>query len=357
MEADLQKHIGRVVGRSRSFCGATEPGHFLVNVQIPYKYPGRTHPLCDFDLDTQLTDYLEERLNAARPLWALKEGLDDDSIPSFHPRFGIAEHSAWLGMEVRYQSNTCLPVPMLKSPADLDRLELSEETKWFRYMQTGYEYLRSRKDGTFALSIRGSMGPMDLANAVRGDDIFTDFLLEPDFAHRLLAFLVDAIHWYYGHLASWADDVEGGRVFRFGNSWMGPRCLGHLSNDAALLCSPEVYAEFGFPYERQLAERYDGILYHVHNEKMHYVPSVARLPRLRLLEVANDPMTPAPIEDLNRIFATTGSANLMLHATSEQVRRHIDQLKARNVFLNVQCRDRAEAEDMVAFVRRHSEPL
>ncbi len=171
-----------------------------------------------------------------------------------------------------------------------------------------------------------------------------------------MKFLVRAIPWWYGHLSRWADSIDGGHVFSMGSGWMNGHILGHLSNDAAMLCSPRIYEEFGFPYEAELAKKYDGVFYHVHNEKMHFVPRVAQLPGIRLLEVTNDPGTPAALEDLDRVFAATGSANLMLHGTADQVLKAIDQLRERNVFFQVSCRDRAEAEDIVAFVRDRSKP-
>jgi len=352
----LEAHIDSVVRRAKAFYNATAPGHFLVKVQVPAAAPP-IPPLYEFDLDEQLTEYLDYRLAGRRPGWRAKEGLDDDSVPALWPECGIGDYSAWLGMEVQLQEDTCLSIPILNSPEDLDGLSLSEDAKWFRYAKAGYEYLRSRKDGTFVLAVRGTMMPMDLANAVRGNALFTDFLLEPEFAHRLMAFLVEAIDWYYRHLCSWADEIAGGYVFTFGGGWVGRDCLGPVSNDATMLCSSEVYEEFGFPYERMLAERYGCVLYHVHNEKMHYVPRLAQLPGLAMLEVSNDPKTPATIEDLPRVLGSTGTANLMLHVTSEELLAHIDELAERNVYFDVTCNDRKDAEDIIAFVRDRSKPL
>jgi hypothetical protein len=352
----LAEQIDCVVNRSRAFYRRTEPGHYLINAEIPAEAPP-IPPLDEFDLDRQLAEWLDYNLAAARPTWRVKEGLDDDAIPAICPFFGIAEHSAWLGLEVRLQETTCLPLPVIDEPADLQKLRCSERDRWFGIMQSSYEHLRRRKDGTFVLSMRGTMTPMDMANAVRGDALFTDLLLQPDFCHELMRFLVEAIRWYFAHLWSWSDDVGGGRVFSHYGPWMPAGTIGHLANDTAMLCSPRVYEEFGFPYESRLVEGYEAVLYHVHNEKLHYVPRLATLPRLALLEVTDDPKTPPCIEDLPRILDATGSANLMLHATSDQVRQHLDELRDRNVYLVVSCQDRADAEEIVAFTRDRSKPL
>ncbi|MCU0645707.1 MAG: hypothetical protein MUC94_15795 [bacterium] len=350
----LSEKIENVVSRSKSFYAAKTPGHFLINTILPVEVPP-IPPLYDFNLDRQLTEWLDFKLAAARPIWHAKANLDDDTIPSICPQFGIAEHSAWLGMEVLLQKDTCLSIPSIKSLEDLDRLQISETAQWFQYMKKGYDYLRSQQDGSFVLSIRGTMAPMDLANELRGDELFMDFILQPEFIHRLMKFLVDVIDWYYRHLQKWADDIDGGSVQYIGGGWMDKNIIGHLSNDAALLCSPEIYDAFAFPYEVELAKKYRGVFYHVHNERMHFIPQLVQLPGLKLLEVSNDPRTPGTLEDLDRIFAATGSANLMLHGTSDQVRSCIDQLKTRNVFLQVTCQDQKDAEDIIGFVRKHSE--
>jgi len=352
----FEDHLDHVVKRARSFYNANHPGHFLVNTIIPVDSP-KIPPLFDFDLDHQLTVWLDHKLAAARSLWRAKRELDDDSIPAICPQFGIAEHSAWLGLEVQFQEDTCLPEPLLKSPDDLDRMTYTEQAKWFQYMKKGYEYLHTKKDGSFVLSNRGTMTPMDLANALRGDELFTDFILQPDFVHRLMKFLAKAIDWYYRHLCDWADEIDGGFVQYIGNGWMGPNFIGHLSNDVAMLCSTQIYEEFGFPYEIELTKKYNGSFYHVHNEKLHFVPKVAELSGLRLLEISNDPKTRLALDDVERIFSMSGIANLMLHGTSDQVRNHVDKLKTRNIFLQVSCEDRKDAEDIIALVRDRSRDL
>ncbi len=354
---NLDEHIARVANRARAFERAAGPGHFLVVVQVPADAPA-IPPLYGFDLDRQLDQWLDHKLEASRPAWAAKAGIDDDSIPNACPHFGIAEHVAWLGLDVRLQQDNCLLIPSVHSITDVDRMDLRTDTRWFGYMTRGYDYLRSRKDGTFVLSVRGTGGPMDLANLVRGDDLFSDFIENKPFAHRLMEFFTEAIPWYFDQLVSWADELDGGHVFMHSGGWMDAGTLGHLSNDAAMLCSPEIYREFGLPYESRLVSpRYRRALYHIHNQHLHYVPDLVRLPRLSLLEVSTDPKTKPPIEDLPRIETATGGTNLMLTMDSAQLRSHLGELGDRNALLRVRCRDRHDAQDVVRAVRAASKPL
>lgn len=350
------KNTLRTIARSKAFYAAQDPGHFLVQVRFPHDKPDMP-ALSEFDLDRDLERWLDHQLACARATWAAKTGLDDDSLPCLCPRFGIAEHSAWLGADVHLQQDTCLSIPMITNKDDLRLLRLDEQNLWFQYMRRGYAYLKSKQDREFYLSVRGTMAPMDMANALRGDALFYDFYDDPDFVHRMMRFFAQAVLWYYHHLLSWSDSLQGGYAMFLADFWF-PAGLGHLTNDAAMLCNPDIYREFGLPYEQDLCRSFSHVLYHVHNEKMHFVPMVAGLPGIGLLQVSWDPKTRPQMEDLAHLFSTTGTVALMLHAlNSEQVRNHIDELASRNVHLIVDCLDRKDAADLIAFVRARSKSL
>ncbi|MDZ7333274.1 MAG: hypothetical protein ONB31_14970 [candidate division KSB1 bacterium] len=84
------------------------------------------------------------------------------------------------------QKDTCFSIPSVKAPEDLERVTISEGTKWLQYMKKGNDYLRSHQDGSFVLLMRVTVAPMDYANALRDDELFMDFILQPDFVHCLI---------------------------------------------------------------------------------------------------------------------------------------------------------------------------
>ncbi|MBN1541112.1 hypothetical protein JW992_03130 [candidate division KSB1 bacterium] len=349
----LSEQIHRVVRRASAFYQSPTPGHLLIHCEIPVERPPLP-PLNDFDLHGRLDKWMQALLAYYRPLWELKKDLDDDTLPNICPWFGIAEHSAWTGAEVHLQETTSLPIPFIHNIEDVENLAFTPDQPWYRLMKRGYELLRRWQDDTYVISLRGTMAPLDIANAIRGNDIFTDFVLQPELVHRLLARLCQGIRWYFDQLIGWTDRVEGGTVFWITGGWMPFGTLGHLSNDAALLCSAECYETFSYPVETELARHYKGLLYHVHNEKWHYVPKLASLPGMRLLEVSNDPNALPSLENLETVYRHTGNCNLLLHGTSDQVRAHIGELTQRNVFLQVACRDKADARDLVQLLRSQS---
>ena len=117
--SNFEEHIQAVVNRANAFYRKTEPGHYLISTRIPNKVPPSL-PLYAFDLDYQLAQD-REYLRA-------KESLDDDTIPAVCPFFGIAEHSAWLGAEVLLQEDTCMPILIIREPADLIKLHFRRPT-------------------------------------------------------------------------------------------------------------------------------------------------------------------------------------------------------------------------------------
>jgi hypothetical protein len=356
----MNPHTESAVARARAFYRATEPGHFLINTYFPAE-TRPAPPLDSLDLldPSDLHRWLGIQLANKRAFWEARAGLDDDYIPCIAPSFGYAEHTAWLGTEVLLQPTTSLTRPIYGDISEApDRLTFSEDAPWVRIMRDSYAWLRGQQRGDFVLSVRGSTSPMELANALRGDDIFMDFLDEPEHCHRLLNALTEIYPSYFNLLRSWADPVEDGHILsNYLDVWMGPNAIGHLSNDTAMLCSGAVYEEFGFPYESRLLAHYDSAFYHVHSEKMHYLPMLSRLPKLRLLQVQDDPRVGGNMRNLEAILAATGDRALLLAGKTGEILERLDLLATRNVYLRAYCADRKEAAELVARVRAQSKPL
>ena len=359
MKSGLEDQIRSVVARTRTFFLAEAPGHFLVTASFPVE--GKPAPPLDrLDLENpdDLHLWLGNQLENRRAFWKAREGLADDYIPSIAPFFGYAEHAAWLGLKVMLQPTTSLAVPVYDDISQVPQeLSFSEDAPWVRLMRESYAWLKEQQRGDFVLSVRGGASPMELANSMRGDDLFMDFLEQPEHCHRLMNALTELYPFYFNLLRSWADRVEGGFLSAVFDLWMGPNPIGHLSNDAAMLCSSAVYEEFGFPYEARLLSHYDNGYYHVHSEKMHYLPRLAQLPNLRLIQVQADPQVGSNMKNLEAIMAATGDCALLLAGSPQEIIPRVDLLATRNVFLRASCADRNEAEVLVAAIRKRSKPL
>lgn len=357
---NLQEKIQRVVARTRAFYQKTEPGHLLIQTDVPSGHKGHDpFDSFDFSRDEEVYRLMDQQLENARAGWLAKEGLDDDEIPCIHPRFGYAEHVAWLGSPVTLQPTTSHPEPFVDDDFDPNSLTTDENRRWFQIMKRAYDYLRSKKDGSFVLSVRGASSPMEIAQMIRGEEILMDFMDEDrqEWCHAMISRITDIYPWYLNHLRSWCDEVEGGHVLSYFKVWMGPNAVGSLSNDIAIMCSPETYLTFGFPYEKRLCEQYGSVLYHTHTQKVHFHKDLCRLPNLTLLQYENDPQVPnAPVQ-MDHILEASGDAKLHITGNSQEVRENLHKFAGRNVYLKAWCKSHEDAQDLIALVRKQSKPI
>jgi hypothetical protein len=106
---------------------------------------------------------------------------------------------------------------------------------------------------------------------IRGFQEFSvDMYVNEAFAHRVLRYVTDAARQF----ALWRAEYTGEPI---------ARC--DLFNDDIPLMSPESYARFFLPYERELSEFHRGVWYwHSCGDITRHVPEVQRLPGVQLLD-------------------------------------------------------------------------
>ena len=349
----LCPHLDEVIARAKRFCGDDGAGGALINIDLHgsgFPLVPRT-PLHRWSFPRDLRPFLDEQIAILEETWAKKEGVDDDAIPCLYPRFGIAEHSAFVGGEVEYGADTSYAHPCIREWADLDRLELRADSPWLRMVVDGLAYLVDRSAGGFAVMQRGSMAPLDLANALRGNDLFMDFYDCPEEVHRLLDFCTRACRFYIDAQRRVLPDFHGG-VISGCYVWMPGDSFGHLSEDASVLCSAAQYREFGRPYTARLVEPFNHAFMHLHTAGARTFRDITSIEHLDYFELANDPNTPRGIEVLREHRALFAGKIVKLFVTFEEIRAHVDFLRQVRTILFCTVRDAQEGRAAVEFVRR-----
>jgi hypothetical protein len=106
---------------------------------------------------------------------------------------------------------------------------------------------------------------------IRGFENFSlDLYLNPALAHRILRYVTEAAKAY----ALWRSRFLG-----------QPLVKGDLFNDDLAIMSPQTYADFFLPYERELSDFYGGIAYwHSCGDVTPHVPQIHKLPDIDLLD-------------------------------------------------------------------------
>lgn len=120
-----------------------------------------------------------------------------------------------------------------------------------------------------------TQGPLDLAELLWGPDMFYAMYDEPELVHALLRLLTDT---YIKFLDKWfAMYPNNADLNVHWDFWMrGQICL---RNDSAMNLSPDMYTAYPFPYDKELLDRYSGIL-HYCGRGDHYIDILASVPSL-----------------------------------------------------------------------------
>ncbi len=349
----MRQDIDEVMDRTTRFCTNGKTGDALV--MVPGNFSKTRHAvkaLNEWRFPEEMEAFLDAHIEAQRTAWKARSSIADDLIPSICPRYGVAEHSAFAAenVDVEFSENTSWPHPVIHDYKDLDKLGLSEDNPWLRMVIDGMAYLRDRSDGEFAVMLRGVMAPMDLANALRGNDMFYDIYEQPEELRKLLAYCVKAGEWFISKQKQVAGDFHGGTLCGT-DIWMPGNAIGHLSEDASVMCSPETYKAFGRPYTEALLQPYDGAFMHLHTAGAHAFEPICNIEKLQFFELAPDPKQPRPIDVYKSNFDLFRGKFMRLFVTFDEIKDNIAFLKQAKTALVCHARSVAEAEAIVTFVR------
>lgn len=343
----LKNNIDESMDRTIRFNANKKVGDALITIDLetkPYKIKG----LDKWQFPDRMEEFLDENIKALEYHWSQRQGIDDDSIPSIIPRYGIAEHSAFVAGDVDFSEDTSWPHPVIKDYRDAKKLELNEDNLWLRLVIDGLSYLKEQSKNRYAVSLRGAMSPLDLANALRGNDIFMDFYDYPEELHELLEFCTKASAWYMTHQKEVAGDFYGGSI---GNVWIPGNSFGHLSEDTSVLCSPDIYKEFGQPYTRKLVEGYDRVFMHLHTAGVQAFKNIADIEKLQSFELAPDPNQPRGINVYKNNFNLFKNRIMKLYITFDEIQDNIEFLKQAKTVLHCSACCTEEAKEIVKYVR------
>lgn len=194
---------------------------------------------------------------------------------------------------------------------------------------------------------------MDIANALRGNDLFMDFYDDDEFVHELLRFSVKAAKWTWQHQMEVIDPLDGGMVS--GQAiWLPGNSIGHLSEDTSSMCSRDVYDEFGRPYTEELLEPYDCTIVHVHTKARHALPAIASMEKVRFLQFEYDPIEPSPIEVYRENEAVLKDKIVVPIMTTDEIEKNLDFLSKHKQIIQLYAKsmdDAQRAVDLVSSLR------
>ena len=304
-----------------------------------------------FDLGREIGRYCDQVLERYLRFREAHDQFDDDWIPALKPYLGIAEHTCFLGGEVSYGGNTSYHHPAINDINDWKRLRADINTPHYKALLEGMAYFKSKSASyDFYAALRGGDGPMDIANAVRGNDLLYDFYDEPETVEELMAFCTGAADWTFKNQYPLASVVCGGYISGM-TTWMPANSIGHLSEDASCLCSPAMYEKFGLPYTAKLLEPYDYAMMHVHSLGRACLPLIAKMDKIGTYQLSSDPNQPEAIDVYRQYEYLFENKVVMLDMTPSQIKDSLGFLKGRKTIINIETESALEAQKAIDMVR------
>lgn len=350
MKMDKAK-VENCIAKTRAFYDTKAVGCALLKVKNIATLPSPALSLTDYTFPDDVYKYLDARAQCTIERLAQRAELADDTVPAEGPWYGIAEHTAFLGGRVDYESDTSWHYAMLDAPGELEKLAMDENNPVFRMVNGGIAYLREKYSDYFLPMVRGASGALEMANTLRGNDFFYDFYEEPEDLKALLDYCADALVWNYEKQMEATGDVYGGVVTGFGE-WLPGRGLGHVSEDTTTMISLEQFEEFGRPRTERIFRKFDEVFIHMHALSERCLASVASLPNIRLMELSSDPNTDRAVEVWKRSREKLTRVIPVLRLTRAEIESNMDLLKSQKtvVWYDAACME--DAQDMCALFAR-----
>ena len=253
------------------------------------------------------------------PLWekylTYFEALEDDWVPAIYPYpydqgiygvlFGAPLQLNRMG-GVAVASSMTRPFED-KTYAELHRLVSQPDEGWLQRLDRDLRYLAEQSAGRWGVSVPITIDGLNFAMQIRGNQAMTDLY---DCSEELKAFLQAAADFNMRFVdrqhAAIGVTCEGGMGDFFNAGWLPERGI-PMSVDCYNMCRPEIYAEFGRPYQQQLIDHFGGGNFHIHGNGRHLLDEVAKLKGLVVASIGDDGNAVAAIDALEDIKKRAGS--------------------------------------------------
>jgi hypothetical protein len=283
------------IKRHKSFFGSRKPGLLtLLNYKYGPTVPSKL-PINEIDwMNPKSVERFAEsqyRVFEAINLQHDKEG--DDYLPWMGIQVGTGSIGASYlndagGVKMHYESITDWMETPFSSWNDLRLIGFNPDNPYFRALFQVTRHLVERCDGSYGIRNYPHFNALDLANQLRGNELFTDIYDEPEAVLEMLRLNNQAII----DLETYVQDNLIKKHSGFGSiSGLHIESGVYLSCDAGDMIGPELLKEFGRDQMQVLCNTFGGVFLHHHELGINTVPVWAELSNLTAQQQVRDPNT------------------------------------------------------------------
>ncbi|HPJ75472.1 MAG TPA: uroporphyrinogen decarboxylase family protein [Clostridia bacterium] len=290
--------------------------------------------------ETDLDIYVDNLLKGHFSMMEARKSVEDNYIPQLNINLGIGDYAAFVAGDVYFKKDTSWSLPIitdLKMYKDLPPIGTS---KWYRKYMYILERVLSKTKDTDIPFARGFFSPLDLAEALHGSEIYTDFYDNPDKLHELLDYCADVTIKFaediYGLIRKYRKNPTYGTMFIDG--------IINMSEDIASMISPDLYDEFCAPHTQKIISHFGSGHMHSHSCAIYLVKHICDLKNVTNLWLATDPNHPRPFDMLDQLIEDANGTCLAIDCNSfEEIESNIDILKKGNFSVCLPVRTIEEA--------------
>lgn len=343
------KKANEIAVKTKKFYESNKPGS-LVQITNIKGVRQELPPLNSFDFPKDMYKWIDVLVERDIAYANIHKEIDDDFIPSSSPWYGIAEHSAFLGGRVDFTPTTTFPHPICDTIQACKGLRLDTENIWIQMVVGGIKYIREKWGDYIPARMRGANGPSDIANAVRGNNIFYDIYDYPKELDELLKFCVKAVSFALDLQRQEATKILDGCISGFG-LWMPGKCMGHISDDLSTMLSPEMYQEYFLPSLEICVDQSDIAMLHTHSLGHKIVPMFATIEKIKLIEISNDPKSPRAVEVFSKYQAELSEKIVIIKPSIDEIIQNKSLLAQSKTIIVYTANSLDEAKRVVEVVK------
>lgn len=232
------------------------------------------------DIEKMFVDYLN--------YWETSSRLEDDTLPVISPSLGTGIEGGYFGSDVSYNDATswCNHIEdILENP---EKIIYDPNNASVNLIRNCTKYYKENNLDRCLVGPPNIDCPGDILYMLRGSNIYTDFYENPEVLKYLFQTIAKGIIQFRDEMWDMLPLYEGG-TFNGWMNWWVPQKTGLVGDDIFMSCSLDIYKEFGFPVQQEMANSYGKAWFHLHNLGLHLVPAIAEMENLICLELSEDP--------------------------------------------------------------------
>ncbi|MCM8764844.1 MAG: hypothetical protein NC830_05775 [Candidatus Omnitrophica bacterium] len=300
----------------------------------------------DFEKDVLLLPKL--LCDRSEKLYQYRSNYPDDSIPVLPLRYGSGIFAGMITGSLKFGADTSWIEPIGKTIDETIEFPWKKDNQYIDIALAGMEYATKRMKNKCYVYLSGYHSPLELAFIFRGSEFFLDIYNFPEKVHALIKRCDETLRSVYELIGKNIQRQNYGVIAA--HLWM-ERGLEFLSDDAAGLLSPRHYAEFGAPYTDAVFERFGGGFLHIHTQAYHQMKNISDMKHLTIYNWRPDPNTPQAIDILDELIYGAEKKIVMIVADAESIQKKADILSQGRFFLLCECKNKAEQDFIINFVK------